>query len=220
MTLPLFVSYYRQTIYFFINKLLMKNIFITIILIVFTLTSGFSQLKGGLKGGLNISDIIVTNRANYFEGFSFNTRTSYHLGSYVKDEFSSHFGWQIEMLFSNKGYILKTDEGSTNVSLNYLNWPILLVYGIGKKIDLNAGVELGLLISGDDLYNNFDMGIDVGVEYNFSEKVLLGFRYNHGFPFKMNIESKEFNGSPPSYQLSVIQFYLGFNIVNEPAQSQ
>jgi len=198
----------------------MKKIIVVLILFLLSTQFGYAQLKGGLKGGLNVADIIISNKSNYFEGDKFNTRMSYHFGSYVQDSFSKHFGWQIEMLFSNKGYEFETEGISTKTSLNYLNWPILLVYKIGNKLELNSGIELGLLIAGEDLYKDFDLGIDIGMEYDISEKIMAGIRYNHGLPFKMNISENELSGAKPQYQHSVLQFYLGFNIVNEKEETK
>jgi hypothetical protein len=190
-----------------------------ILLLSFVLFAFFSpaqgQLKGGLKGGLNLTDLIITDGASYFEGSSLATRATYHFGTYVSNNFSEHFGYQVEMLFSNKGYTLKTDSLNTNVSLNYLNWPLLLVYNLTKRLDFHAGIELGLLVTGEPIYQDFDLGIDVGVEYNLSDKFLAGLRYSHGFPFKMDIDDYDYTGPQPSYQHSLIQFYVGFNLVRE-----
>ena len=79
-------------------------------------------------------------------------------------------------------------------------------------------MEMGLLIAGEDIYRDFDLGVDVGAEYEISRKLNVGFRYNHGLPFKMNTRSFERNGTEPTYRQSVIQFYLGFNLVNESAE--
>jgi hypothetical protein len=195
-----------------------KNLFFILIALVFSINAS-GQLKGGLKGGLNLADMVITDGANYFGESTFNTKASYHFGTYVKNNFSKNFGFQVEMLFSNKGYTLESDSLSSTVSLNYLNWPILLLYELGEKVDFNAGLELGLLVTGEDIYRDFDIGIDVGVEYDISRKLLLGLRYNQGLPFKMNIDSFEFTGAEPKYQHNVIQFYIGFNIVSEPAEN-
>lgn len=197
----------------------MKNIFVISIFLFFLSGSAVAQLKGGLKGGGNVTNIIVTNSSGYFGESTFDTRMTYHFGSYVQNTFSKHFGYQIEMLFSNKGYTFKSDSLTTQVSLNYLNWPILLVYKLGNRLVFNAGLEIGLLVTGEDFYQNFDMGLDVGVEYDISKKVLAGFRYYHGFPFDMKIDSYDLQGTVPRYQHSVIQFYIGINIVKDPAQS-
>lgn len=198
----------------------MKKTFLSLILFVILAGPAFSQLKGGLKAGLNLTDLIVTNGAGYFDNSAFNTRASYHFGSYVQKGFSKHFGFQVEMLFSNKGCTIESDSISTAVSLNYLNWPILLEYQLGSRLDFSAGIELGLLVAGEDIYRDFDLGIDVGLEFDISKKLLVGLRYNHGLPVRMKINSYENSGTDPSYQHSVLQFYVGFNLVNEPAENQ
>lgn len=186
--------------------------FITLLLFS---SSAFGQIKGGIKAGVNLADIIITDGKDYFGETAFTNRTSYHFGSYVQNNFSEHFGFQIEMLFSNKGCNYESDSLKGNISLNYLNWPLLLEYQLGNKIDFNAGVEIGFLVAGEDVYRGFDLGIDVGVEYDLSKKLVAGLRYSQGLPFKMNIRSYDLQGKEPSYQNSVIQFYLGFNLMNE-----
>lgn len=195
----------------------MRKIALSILFLLLISGPVIGQMRGGLKGGLNITDVVITDGANYFGESTFSPRASYHFGSYVQKNFSKHFGFQIEMLFSNKGYSLKSDSLSTNVSLNYLNWPLLLEYQLGQRLDFSVGMEFGLLVTGEEFYRNFDLGIDVGVEYDISAKLMLGLRYNQGLPFRMNIESYDLMGTEPSYQHSVIQFYIGFNIVNEPS---
>lgn len=197
----------------------MKSTLLATLFVLLITTNSLGQLKGGLKGGVNLSDIIITNGADYFGDSNFESKVSYHFGSYVQNTFSKHFGYQIEMLFSNKGYKLKTDSLTTTVSLNYLNWPILLVYKLGNRFVFNAGIELGLLVTGENLYNGFDLGVDVGAEFDITKKILVGIRYSQGLPFDMNIESYDLEGSAPRYQNNVVQFYLGFNIVADPAAS-
>lgn len=179
-------------------------------------STAFGQLKGGLKAGLNVADLIVTDGENYFGESTFNARASYHFGSYVRKNFSPSFGFQVEMLFSNKGSAFDSDSIRNNISLNYLNWPLLLTYNLGNRLILHAGLEIGLMVAGEDIYRDFDMGMDVGAEFELSDKVNIGVRYNHGFPFKMDIRSFDRIGTEPTYQNSVLQFYLGFNLVNEP----
>lgn len=168
-------------------------------------------MHGGVKGGVNISDLIVTNSANYFPNEAFSTRISYHIGTFVKHSFSEQFGLQIEVLFSNKGYKHKLEDQTINVSLNYLNWPVLLVYSPIKKLEFELGPEFGYLIIGEPIINNFDLGIDIGARYNISPKFSLGARYSNGIPFKMNIDKSFNEGISPKYSNSVFQFYIGYD---------
>ena len=165
---------------------------------------------------MNLTDLIITDGENYFGESTFNSRASYHFGSYVRKSFSPSFGFQVEMLFSNKGCAVDSDSIASNVSLNYLNWPLLLTYKLGNRLILSTGIEFGLLIAGEDVYRDFDLGVDVGAEFELSRKLNLGIRYNHGLPLKMDIRSFDRIGTEPTYQHSVLQLYLGFNLVNEP----
>ena len=194
--------------------------FLFSILFSFIFIYSFGQIKGGIKGGANFCSFIVSKSGELFAEETFNTKVSYHVGSYVQNSFSDHLAWQIEVLFSNKGYIHKVDDQSINVSLNYLNWPILLIYKPIKLIEFEVGPELGYLISGEDFLSSFDLAIDLGARFNISDKFNAGLRYCQGLPFKMKLDRPEAEGYDPTYQNSVFQIYIGFNLINEPPEDQ
>jgi len=193
----------------------MKHLFLAAIFIFSMASSGFSQLSGGVKGGLNISSIIITNSAGLLDDNSYSARYSYEFGSFVTNMFTDHFAWKLEMLFSNKGYLVKVDDKEDEISLNYLNWPLMLVYYPGEKLGIEAGLEPGFLISGESLYNSFDLGLDIGATFAINTKWSIGLRYNQGFPFHLNIDNLPVGEEAPRYQHSVIQFSIGYNLVRE-----
>jgi len=186
------------------------------LLFAFSGTLSFAQLSGGLTGGLNYSNVIITDGKTYFEDTQFQPRYAYHFGSYLQKDFSKSFAWKIEMLFSNKGYVAQMGDIQSTISLNYLNWPLLLVYHVGSRLNFETGLEFGYLVSGDPLFNTFDLGMDLGLSYQINKKIITGLRYNQGLPFQMDI-NKQSNTEIPTYQLSTVQFYLGFNIIKEEA---
>lgn len=124
-------------------------------------------------------------------------------------------GLQFEILFSNKGYKLKINNTTSNISLNYLNWPVLLFYRPTPKLEIEFGPEFGYLITGEPLVQSFDLGFDIGLRFNISEKFNTGLRYNQGIPFKMDLSAIDFSNTQPKYANSVFQVYLGFNLINE-----
>jgi hypothetical protein len=193
----------------------MKRLLLVSILFAIFSIHVSGQFKGGLKGGLNVNDFIVTNTDGLFKNETFSTRVSYHIGSYVQQSFSDRLAWQIEVLFSNKGYIHKMEDQNIGISLNYINWPLLFVYKPIKTVELEIGPELGYLISGEPFLKSFDVGIDIGARFNISKKFLAGLRYSNGFPFKMNLEEAEAQGIYPRYQNSVLQIYIGYNLISE-----
>ncbi len=192
----------------------MQRIILQVFLILLT-SSALGQMTGGIRGGLNINNVIVTNKSGTLADETFKSRYSFHAGSFVQNTFSDHFGWRIEMLFSNKGYTFEYEGEKTEVSLNYLNWPLLLVYTAGSKLDLEAGIELGYMISGEQRFNDFDAGMDIGARYHLNDKLNLGLRYNIGFPFKFNFDDPAFADNQPVYQHSVLQFSIGYNLIYE-----
>ena len=193
----------------------MKRLLILLIFVPGISFISFGQLKTGIKAGVNICDFIVTSTGDNFSNESFNTKVSYNFGTYVQHSFSEQFGWQVEVLFSNKGYKQKFEDHTADVSLNYLNLPVLLIYRPINSLEFELGPEFGYLVSGESLVNSFDFGLDIGVRYNISSRFNFGLRYNNGFPFKMNIDEFSNNDVTPKYSNSVIQFYLGFNLTSE-----
>ncbi|MCB0806204.1 MAG: PorT family protein [Bacteroidales bacterium] len=191
------------------------RLFVLIFCLGFFFTETKAQMTGGLKGGVNFSNIIITNNQGYLENAVLKTRYGYNLGSFLRNSFSNSFAWQIEFLFASKGFVTEIDNNKAEVSLNYLNWPLLLVYKASPSIGIEAGLEPGLLISGEPEYKGFDLGIDFGLSYLIKNKWLLGARYNQGLSFAYDIEKITGNNNPPHYQNSVLQVYIGYNILRE-----
>ncbi len=198
----------------------MKRYLFLVILFVIIQFSSYGQFKGGLKGGANFSRIIVSKAGDLLNDESFGTRASFHLGSYMANTITDHVSWQLEVLFSNKGYKHKVDDKTVDVSLNYLNWPLLLIYQPIQALEFEFGPEFGYMIIGEDILNSFDLGIDLGARVNFNKKLNAGIRYNYGFPFKLQLDQSGSNEYEPTYQNSVFQIYVGFNLINELSQGK
>jgi hypothetical protein len=191
-----------------------RFIFLATSCLVF-LFSSFGQFRVGLKGGVNFSDIIVSNTGDLFTDESFGTRVSFHLGSYMSNSITDQLSWQLEVLFSNKGYSHRVNDQTFNVSLNYLNWPLLLLYQPTRTVEFEIGSEFGYLITGEDIVNSFDLGIDLGLKFNITKKINAGIRYCYGLPFKFQMDESDSNDYDPTYQNTVFQIYAGFNLINE-----
>lgn len=186
---------------------------ITLILSGITFSS-YAQMTAGIKAGANFSDMIFSKSESVINE-SYSSRISFHAGSYIKASLTDQLLWQIEILFSNKGYKSDVDGQTANISLNYINWPILLVYRPFNVVEFEFGPELGLMISGEESLNSFDFGIDFGTRFNINPKLNCGLRYSYGLPFKMQLEGTNAEGNDITYQNSVFQIYLGFNLFSE-----
>lgn len=198
----------------------MKKFVHLIIFILILSSASFGQFKGGLKGGVNFCDMIITESGDQFEGESFNNRTAYHLGTYVQQTFKEQFAWQLEILFSSKGYVHELDGQKDKVSLSYINWPLLFIYKPIDLLEFELGPEFGFMVAGEETFSNFDLGIDIGARVNISEKFNAGLRYSYGFPFKMDMNDYDEDDFNPTYQNGVFQIYLGFNLISEKKQKE
>ncbi|MEW4924317.1 porin family protein [Algibacter sp. 2305UL17-15] len=115
----------------------MKKVYATAIVIlsiVFTVNA--QDIKFGAKAGVNIAS--VTGDINNAK-----SRTAFHIGGMAEIPISAEFFVQPELLFSSQGY--KVDNG-TGV-LNYINLPIIGKYFVTDELSIEAGPQIGYLLS-------------------------------------------------------------------------
>lgn len=71
--------------------------------------------------------------------------------------------------------------------MNYLNIPVLAKYYITDAFSVEAGPQIGFLLSAKsrgedikDLFKSTDYGLNLGIGYDFTENFALGVRYTIG----------------------------------------
>ncbi len=190
----------------------MKRIIALLILMFGVTIYSFAQLRGGVKGGLNYSDLIVTSTVDSLDNSNLRSKAGYNFGCFVNVPFSENLGMQVDMLLSNKGYRKESDGATYNESLNYINWPVMFYYRPTQKLDIEIGPEFGLLITADDIIKSFDLGIDVGVRYYISELFDVALRYNMGLPFGFKSQKSYLGDISGTYANSTFQLTVGFNL--------
>lgn len=115
----------------------MKKIYVLVIVILSMVSTMNSQeIKIGAKAGLNLAS--TTGGAEESK-----SRTAFHIGGMVEIPITTEFYVQPELLFSSQGY--KIDSG-TGV-LNYISIPIMGKYKITEELSLEAGPQIGYLLS-------------------------------------------------------------------------
>ncbi len=161
------------------------------VLISFTTYS--QEVSGGIKGGLTLSNLYIDRNDLDDE----NARFGYHAGLYSQIMFFETFGIQPELLFTTKGteatYTGVIDQ-TVKFNLNYLEFPILLVFRPVEIFEFYAGPYAGLLLSSNiefsglidgeeeidrDNFNTLDYGFGAGIAMNFGN-IQVGLRYNIG----------------------------------------
>jgi hypothetical protein len=162
-----------------------KITFLTILLF----TAGFpalSQLKLGVKGGLNLATISFDK-----DRTTNNLRAGFNAGMLAESKVRERLYVRPELLYSLKGWSFSKLARGGRVSLHYLNLPLLIGYKPAKNITLLLGPELGLLLKHvvryEDIVENYtrrdqkpDVGIAAGFAYKISPKLGLEARYTHG----------------------------------------
>ena len=196
-----------------------KLSFLTITVLIISVSS--IQAQGfhlGVKAGTNISQ--MTGRS-FDDGFQWN----FMAGAFAELNFSSHWGIQPELLFSQTSTQTASDfddvyqEGinSRNVKLNYLTIPILLTYKLPLPvISLQAGPQFGILLNTSDnittnagnAFKSGDFSMVVGAEVNLGG-FKGGARYIYGFTNVADISSIK---SVDSWKTRTIQLYVGLRI--------
>lgn len=162
------------------------SILLTIILTFFVFNSQAQRF--GVKGGLNITNLKVTNE-------DFNAKLGMHIGPVAEFHFGDIFGLETGVLLTTKGG--KNDDTDIKVNLTYLEFPVharagydfgtTRVYGIlgpyfgfalgGKYKDGDTSTKIDFGDDGEP--TRFDAGLSIGACAAVSI-FEIGFTYNHG----------------------------------------
>lgn len=162
----------------------------------------------GLKVGLNVSDFLGDLKDNTF-------RTSVHIGFFSEIMISDKFSLQPEVLYSGQGYSGQTDPGFSRSKYNYINLPVLAKIYVAEKISIEAGPQIGFLLSAKERTTNdnikitdqktVDFGLNLGLAYDLKNGIFFQTRYNLGLS---NVNSGA-NANAIKYTNSVIQLSVG-----------
>ena len=153
----------------------------------------FGQMRAGIKGGLNVSNLYVDEVSDE------NARFGFNLGFYGQILSSDVFAIQPELLFSTKGSEIEYGgsffDQTVKYNLSYLDLPVLAVFKLGESAEIHVGPYVGYLLGAKishegDLGNGadeidkdnlkpFDYGLSAGFGLNFGN-FQFGARYNYG----------------------------------------
>ena len=189
-------------------------------------TTAVAQMRAGIKGGLNVSNLYID------EVDDENARYGFNVGVYGQLFSSDVFAIQPELLFSTKG--TKAEYGGNffdqtiKFNLNYLDLPVLAVFKLGESAEIHVGPYVSYLLNAnishdgdlgsgvDDLdkdnFKSFDYGLSGGFGLNFGN-LQVGARYNYGLAKIADGDDAEiFLGDSKN---SVAQIYVALNLTKE-----
>lgn len=173
----------------------------------------YGQAEFGLKGGLNVADIVMTNYINPDVESDLTLKLGLHAGVFVNGMVHERIGMAAELLYSNKGV-----KGISNINLHYITLPLLLQYKLTDRIYAEIGPEPGYMFSAESEYGNvantysnkFDLALDGGFRLD-TPKIIFGIRYCAGiFSVKESVEQGVNPGEKVKYQNRVLQVSIGY----------
>jgi hypothetical protein len=162
----------------------MKRIILTAIAVMAFAFTNAQQTRFGVKGGLNLSNWSGGDARDYTKAL-----VGFHVGGFAEIKIIEKLAIQPELLFSAQGAKIEADGffSDYDVKTNYLNIPVLAKYYIVDKFSVEAGPQLGVLLSakadGEDVKDGFktvDFGFNVGAGYHFTDNISLNLRYTIG----------------------------------------
>ncbi len=170
--------------------MLMKKFFTALMFAVAMLTAAPSQaqVKFGLKGGLNVTDMSLSS-----EVLNESNKTGFFVGPTVKFTLPIvGLGIDASALYDQRDAKLKGEDDSENISLRSINIPINVRYTFGMSslaaIYLAAGPQFGYNIGEKNVFSDEDgngfslkksnFSVNVGAGITLMSKLEIGATYN------------------------------------------
>jgi hypothetical protein len=191
----------------------MRTGFFCFVFLTIVITSE-AQFSFGLKGGLNLTDVVINNTTDNPDAESdFNMKAGLHGGFFAIAEIDLRTGISAELLYSNKGV-----KAINNINLHYISLPVLVRYAIVDNLIAEGGPELSYLVSATSRYGNvsniwnnkIDLGIDLGLNYLFTSRLSCGLRFNAGFTSVIKNAGNNSTGGKVRYQNRALQFSMAY----------
>lgn len=163
-----------------------------------------AQFKGGLKAGLNLANGSGDNA----DALDASMLTTFHVGVYGQFGLSDAITLQPEVLYYGAGS--KVVDGEFDLKLSYIAVPVMFKYNLGETFNIQAGPQIGLLMSADldgtdikDGLKGTDFGFNIGAGATFG-KFSADARYSLGLS---NIDD-----AGGDWKNNVIQISLGYQL--------
>ena len=117
-----------------------KLSFLTLICLTCTLTQA-QKVIPGFKGGFNFDNV-----SNLYG----DNRISGHIGLFLHTSIARDWAFQPEILFSGQGQKYWWNDVRHTWALNYINIPLMFQYYPVRRFYLEAGPQLGIMVSARD----------------------------------------------------------------------
>ena len=199
-----------------------KSILMSIGLLILSVMSyGQAQVAFGLKGGLNLAKLDISQGVSNVDN-----RTGFHGGAFALIKLTK-IGIQPEVLFSKQGATYKVNTTDVDANFDYINVPVLLKLYLAGGLNLQLGPQFGFLTTSEIvsttssikttqdvkslLDKKYEMAVAAGIGWDLPFGVTLDARYNIGLS---DIEYKATTtSSPVTFKNQVIQISIGYKLI-------
>lgn len=192
----------------------MKKLILLLVILTIGFTSNAQNIRFGAKAGLNFSSI-TGDETEELDG-----RTSFHIGGVVEIEITEQFSIQPELLYSSQGSKSEyryddfgVTEGEYELKYNYINIPLNLKYYPIENLSIEAGPQVGFLLSAEGEWSESEYDNDNNLIYSesgtdklkeFSKEVDFGLNFGLGYKLDNGINFSA------RYYLGLSNFEDGF----------
>ena len=187
---------------------------VLIILMAFIAVPAKSQLKFGVKGGLNISSVHLNS-----DILKADNVTGFQIGPMIETTIPLiGVGLDAAILYSQKGMDVKSETGtSTNVKTDYIDVPVNLKWKFGLPIIkgyLAAGPYIGFRVGGDKFWEipgsvvgqvkakNFSAGLNFGAGVELISHLQVGINYGLGLTDNYSAEKYDLNAKTRGWSVT------------------
>jgi hypothetical protein len=213
-----FISYTCSTN---IYKDMKKSIFLAVALLVAGAVN--AQVKLGVAGGLDVSNIVKTDDPN----FTTNYKTGFNAGATLEIPVVKYFIIEPEVLYAQKGYKAQTTYGNFSQTTNFIDVPLLAKLKLSDDFGILVGPQFSFLTSTTNVYDN---GFSTTVQKQYNDDAdnlhkslvagVVGFSFDLSksvdFHARYSIDLQKNNGNgtstTPEYRNQVFEFGLGFKV--------
>lgn len=189
------------------------------LLVISAMAFGQAQVAIGLKGGLNLSKLDISQGVSNVDN-----RTGFHGGAFVLVKLAM-IGIQPEVLFSKQGSSYKVNTTSYEANYDYINVPIMLKFYLPAGLNLQAGPQFGFL-SSSELINTAtgvkdpqdaaklfsqksDLAVSLGLGWDLPFGLTIDARYNLGLK-DITVTPSTNPADAVDFKNKVIQISLGY----------
>ncbi|MDA1009562.1 MAG: porin family protein [Bacteroidetes bacterium] len=180
---------------------------------------------GGVILGLSTSQVGGDNLAGFH-------KAGLLLGVFANKSITELLSFQMEMTYIQKGSNNPNmnnpehpNDSKQDISLSYIEVPLLLQYHQSDKLKIEGGVLTAYLVDGhyNDLsgkmtnpinpFISYDIGLLLGIDYKYSENISLNTRIGNSIlPIgSEDYENQVYNSSKKGKYNSVLSFALHYN---------